>query len=448
MKTESSDLFVMKMIYRLSDEASKLETAQKLASELNISPEKALNVLNRYPGPLIKPMSRQRVEEIANSFIRVGVPVEVIAASAQVSANPPSATPSSPQPKPPAREAPISAPIMEPLGIAPFMEPSRAAPASFTPISVAPSMPTMAPLTSGRGETGRGEGMQQPLEPMGKLEETPTAPMNRTSLRTKLVASSLVPMLFIGISSLSVLSINVPHAINQLDDKRVHQLAAAVMVPVNPSDPLTEASLRGAVLGSAGDIGFIQITTPSPSGKPIFVTKDPQLDGLIQQSVVSFLASPAAQVADPVWHATTGLDGDFYVLRGQVFQLPSGQRVVHLPEGLEPTAPPKTAGTKLFDFALGNSQARVQSVILQQIGLMAALIGLTLISATVLALIFSRSISGAIIRLTTAADTISLGEFDVPVERKSNDELGDLAESLDRMRISLRSALERLRRRR
>ena len=29
MKTESADLFVMKMIYRLSDEASLQETAQK-----------------------------------------------------------------------------------------------------------------------------------------------------------------------------------------------------------------------------------------------------------------------------------------------------------------------------------------------------------------------------------------------------------------------------------
>ncbi len=448
MKTESSDLFVMKMIYRLSDEASKLETAQKLASELNISPEKALNVLNRYPGPLIKPMSRQRVEEIANSFIRVGVPVEVVAASAQVSANPPSATPSSPQPKPPAREASMSAPIMEPLGITPFMEPSQAAPTGFTPIGVAPSMPTMAPLSSGRIDTGRVEGMQQPLEPMGKLEETPAAPMNRTSLRTKLVASSLVPMLLLGLSALSVISINVPHAINQLDDKRVHQLTAAVMVPLNPSDPMTSLTMRGAVLGSEGDVGFAQLIPSDPSVKPIFVTKDPQLDGLIQQSVAPFLASPEARLADPIWHATTGLEGDYYVLRGQVLQLPSGQRTVQYLDGQSLYATAQPAGKKLFDFAIGNSQARTNSVVLQQIGLMAALIGLTLISATVLALIFSRSISNAIIRLTTAADTISLGEFDVPVERKSNDELGDLAESLDRMRISLRSALERLRRRR
>ena len=85
MKTESADLFVMKMIYRLSDEASLQETAQKLAQELNITTQKAIDVLNRFPGPLIKPMDRDRVEEIANSFIRVGVPVEIFPANS----NPP-----------------------------------------------------------------------------------------------------------------------------------------------------------------------------------------------------------------------------------------------------------------------------------------------------------------------------------------------------------------------
>jgi methyl-accepting chemotaxis protein len=49
--------------------------------------------------------------------------------------------------------------------------------------------------------------------------------------------------------------------------------------------------------------------------------------------------------------------------------------------------------------------------------------------------------------LTEAANRISLGELDVPIAVQSDDEIGTLGESLDRMRISLKQAIERLRKR-
>lgn len=448
MKTESSDLFVMKMIYRLSDEASKLETAQKLASELRISPEKALNVLNRYPGPLIKPMSRQRVEEIANSFIRVGVPVEVIAASTQVNANPPSASPAptSPQ-KQPVREIVTPAPLpmlMEPLGMTPLIEPKQA---PLTPVSLAPalSIPAITPLTSARADSP-----QQPMEPMAEMGgETTSVPSARTSLQTKLVASSLVPVLFIGISALSLLAINLPRGLGELNQSRTEQLISAVVLDLDPSKTKeTQDRLREITQYSAGDLSFAELKLPGSSNQAVFVTKDPQLDGLVGRSFAAFTASPAFQVQHPVWNATGELAGNFEIFKGQVFESATGQRTIQFGDPSMQAASAKPVGKPVLEFAIGSSNAKAQSIITQQISLMVALIALVLLSATMLSLIFSRNISNAIIRLTTAADTISLGEFDVPVERKSNDELGDLAESLDRMRISLRSALERLRRRR
>lgn len=440
MKTESSDLFVMKMIYRLSDEASKLETAQKLAAELKISPEKALSVLNRYPGPLIKPMSRQRVEEIANSFIRVGVPVEVIAAPAQVGANPPS-----PQP---VREvhSPAALPaLIEPLAVTPSLESLQIPP--MTPISVAPAFPAMTAIPSGRTEAPL-----QTLEPLDQHEEQEAdlEPSVRTSLRTKLVASSLVPVLFIGISALSLLAINVPRGLSELNQSRTQQLIAAIVLDLKPSSLKdTQQHLREAVQYSAGDLGFAQIKASGAPDQTIFVTRDPQLDDLVGRSFASFAASPDFQVQHPVWNATGELAGSFEVFKGQVFESAAGQRSIQFADPLgQVAASGQSLGTKLFEFSVGTSNSKAQSIVLEQLGLMAGLIALVLIAAAGLALLFSRSISSAIIRLTTAADTISLGEFDVPVERKSNDELGDLAEALERMRISLRSALERLRRRR
>jgi HAMP domain-containing protein len=47
-----------------------------------------------------------------------------------------------------------------------------------------------------------------------------------------------------------------------------------------------------------------------------------------------------------------------------------------------------------------------------------------------------------------AADKISLGQLDTPVSAERNDEIGDLARALERMRLSLEAAMERLRKRR
>lgn len=49
--------------------------------------------------------------------------------------------------------------------------------------------------------------------------------------------------------------------------------------------------------------------------------------------------------------------------------------------------------------------------------------------------------------ITEAANKISLGDMDVPIQVKSGDEIEKLGDSLERMRISLKSAIERLRRR-
>jgi HAMP domain-containing protein len=67
-------------------------------------------------------------------------------------------------------------------------------------------------------------------------------------------------------------------------------------------------------------------------------------------------------------------------------------------------------------------------------------------AAVVLALYLSRGIIQPVVRLSAAADSISRGDLDVPIAVTSGDEIGDLAESIERMRASLKAAIERLRR--
>jgi len=72
--------------------------------------------------------------------------------------------------------------------------------------------------------------------------------------------------------------------------------------------------------------------------------------------------------------------------------------------------------------------------------------GVSLIVVVLVTSMYSRTIVKPIVYLTNVADRISLGDLDTKVEIRSSDEVGMLAESLDRMQESLRAAIERLRR--
>jgi HAMP domain-containing protein len=74
--------------------------------------------------------------------------------------------------------------------------------------------------------------------------------------------------------------------------------------------------------------------------------------------------------------------------------------------------------------------------------------GVSLIVVILVTSMYSRTIVRPIVYLTQVADRISLGDLDTKIEIKSSDEVGMLAESLDRMQESLRAAIERLRRKR
>ena len=82
------------------------------------------------------------------------------------------------------------------------------------------------------------------------------------------------------------------------------------------------------------------------------------------------------------------------------------------------------------------------------LGIIALLILAAVAIASLVANTFAQRITKPITNLTEAASAISLGQLDAPVAVTSNDELGDLAEALDRMRSSLKGAIERLRKRR
>ena len=72
---------------------------------------------------------------------------------------------------------------------------------------------------------------------------------------------------------------------------------------------------------------------------------------------------------------------------------------------------------------------------------------LTLIFGVVTTFFMIRKITDRLIFLTESADKISLGEIDFNIELDTSDEIGDLGRAIERMRESLKAAIDRLRKR-
>lgn len=90
--------------------------------------------------------------------------------------------------------------------------------------------------------------------------------------------------------------------------------------------------------------------------------------------------------------------------------------------------------------ALGEIQRAQSSLLL-------IMVGFTVIAALLsagLAVGITRSVTVPVGQLVEAADRISMGELDVAMKVHSRDEIGELADSMERMRVSLKTAMDRL----
>jgi methyl-accepting chemotaxis protein len=73
------------------------------------------------------------------------------------------------------------------------------------------------------------------------------------------------------------------------------------------------------------------------------------------------------------------------------------------------------------------------------------LLGCTILLVSVIAWFSARAIVTPVMKLTDAAERMSLGELNVKIDIKSRDEIGLLAQAIGRMQTSLRLAMNRLR---
>lgn len=127
-------------------------------------------------------------------------------------------------------------------------------------------------------------------------------------------------------------------------------------------------------------------------------------------------------------------------------------REVYMPEARSHMDAATNAVLQATDALAKDERASLERVQAELVAIQSSTRNLMLGSAIVAALLglllawtITRSITGPLANLVRVSDKISTGELDTPVPVAAKDEIGELAESMERMRISLKAVIERLR---
>ncbi len=301
----------------------------------------------------------------------------------------------------------------------------------------------------------------------------PVKGTRRSSLSRRVLLSTLLPLALFTLVTLGFLVYALPRAQTRLITENAQAVAVAVGSNLDVTDQNTVYAQLDALI-KRSSVGFVQVNLPD--GTSFFRSKTAYTDGPLGEQIATWVkahpdnstfvqnGSPSdsyryqlglldqvgagdseqakslkLSIADPANQKSSTIT---YLLSSiNVTQNPQGDRVVG--QGLKPTS-----GTPLYSIVVGvpgdAALAQLRNTLLLVLGV--ALLAFML--ASLLAARTARRVVEPIERLVRAADAISMGDLDRPVTVERNDEIGDLAQALERMRLSLEAAMGRLRRRR
>ena len=401
----TTTLYVVNMLYRIEDETTRNDVSARVASKLNLSSEQVYKLLSRPPGRMIKPATLERAEIIANAFIGVGVPVEVVKADSV--------------------SAPVFLETPEPVQQAAWaaLAPVRPSPA---PLETPPSIAAVAaPANSAELETSQAQAVQR----------------RRGSLAAKVLSVTVLPLLIVGLSLIAYLQTQLTQESVRLEKQHAQEV---IQTAIGGLGAQTSAADFARVLRSP--VAFVSYT--DAQGSKTFVARDTTNQAAIQVVLAQLETAQPAQVQSGGELGAMSVPAlpneSFQIHAASILTDTNGVTYAKFADSASTLVPAtaKPSGTAVFGFESSGFQLTQQLV--NTVGfIMLAIAIVTLISQ-----VFARQLIDPIVKLTRTADRLSLGELDVPVSASSNDEMGDLAEALERMRLSLKSAIERLRRRR
>jgi methyl-accepting chemotaxis protein len=136
----------------------------------------------------------------------------------------------------------------------------------------------------------------------------------------------------------------------------------------------------------------------------------------------------------------------------QIYLARAPNQTIYMPEARTRMDAAAAAVLQATDALTKDERASLERVQADLTAIQSSIRTLMLISSVVAALLglllavtITRSITRPLANLVSVSDKISTGELDTPVPVTAKDEIGELAESMERMRISLKAVIERLR---
>jgi HAMP domain-containing protein len=305
-------------------------------------------------------------------------------------------------------------------------------------------------------------------------QRTSKPPM-RFGIQSRLMVLVLVPLLLVALAIGLLGGPSLERAFALLLDRSAAQVAYTVASSLRPDD-LTGTIKQLDLIGSYENIGFIAVQ-PQDDSRLYLAYRDPAY-GLTWRVVNGGTASSRASndPGDQILQAlqtnpqlrslnvqdtrleplrksansairNTGKRLEpfdhqsrmFAVRQARVFEAQNGTRTVLVDPG---SAAPKDS-SPVFSLRIGVFDDQSRALGVQQLWAALTLLALSLVLAGLLAVFAARSVSRPITGLIGVANQISMGELQQPVPRTSNDEIGDLAEAIERMRLSLKILIAR-----
>lgn len=235
------------------------------------------------------------------------------------------------------------------------------------------------------------------------------------SLRRKILLLTMGGILLMGIAILVYLTTSVAATLRGELEKRgvtiANELAKRVQKPIIDGDELTLMELVNETKQISPDIAYVFIL--GPDNKPLAHTFEKFPNELINKNPLK---------------------------KGQPYRI----EIIKTEAGIVRDVAVPIIGGALGTVRLGLSEAVVRRTFMRTFFVILGITVVLLIAGGIVSFFVSRGITRPILHLTEAVNRISLGETDVPIEVKSKDEIGQLAEAFKRLQASLKVAIKYL----
>ncbi len=449
-----------------------------VAQRFKIPEDRAEMLLRRVPGPVTKPVSEAQARTVAAILAEAGLEVELREGSVDGPAVPfavpfaapaPAAGPASgsaPEASegtaaggPPAPEQAFD-PRAEGLGVDPA--PARVRTAEEEQRAAEAERRAAREEDEAEARASAAEAVRSTqAPPAGTTTTTPPRDPTKTTLvreppdvdrrglRRRIATAATLPAVLTLLAALLVLSATLLPALRAQQLERAQGTATAVAATIEGlsgglplSSPLIRTQLRSVGDRAAPELaghGLAFLAVVGADGQTLLGWEgqggelSPATSGLVDDAARGLLPAPAASWTDSLartWETLLTVVG------------------LRRAEPVVAAAPMERLGSPLGTVVVGVDPSGLRDD-LGRVLLTALLVGLVpVLFAVLAALSLTRGITDAVRYLLVATDRISHGDLEQPVELKRDDELGQIARAVERMRISLREGLERLRRRR